>query len=110
MSLLSGNKPDFAKALFLFAVIAFLALPVPSFLQSRMSVIGPNVAWATSPDETLKPPPTPPKRSASSITVIGPSLARSTAAHSDLNIRGNELSARRLFGIVWRVYWATVRL
>ena len=109
MSLLSGSKPDFAKALFLFAIIAFLALPVPSY-QSRMSAIGPSVVWASSPDETLNPPPTPPKRSARLMPVNGPATDRLAAAHSDLNIRGNELSARRLFGIVWRVYWATVRL
>jgi len=110
MSLLSGSKPDLAKAVFLFAVIAFLALSVPSSLHSRVSAIGPSVVWAGSPDETLKPPADPTKKSASLMTVISPSVDRSTAAHSYLNIRGHDLSARRLFGIVWRVYWATVRL
>ncbi|HMI32270.1 MAG TPA: hypothetical protein VK527_11090 [Candidatus Limnocylindrales bacterium] len=110
MSLLS-RTPDLVKALFLLAVIAFLALPAPSFIQSRVSVIGPSVVWAGSPDETLNPPPTPPKRSGRLTIVGGGAADRSTGTHQYLNVTGRDLSARHhLFGILWRVYWATVRL
>ena len=110
MSLLSRNKPDLAKALFLFAIIVFLAAPAPSFVHARVSAIGPTIAWAGSPDETLKPPPTPPRRAARLTIVAGSTADRSAAPRQYLNVTGRDLSARHLFGIVWRVYWATVRL
>jgi hypothetical protein len=110
MSLLSRNKPDLAKALFLFAIIVFLAAPAPSFVHARVSAIGPTIAWAGSPDETLNPPPTPPKRSARLMTGTGSTTVRPVATRQSLNVTGRDLSARHLFGIVWRVYWATVRL
>ena len=110
MSLLSRSKPDLAKALFLFAVIVFMAVPAPSLLHARVSATGPSIAWAGSPDETLNPPPTPPRHAARLMIETGSTADRSAATRQYLNVTGRELSARHLFGIVWRVYWATVRL
>lgn len=76
----------------------FLALPAPSPIQHRVSVIGPSVVWAGSPDETLNPPPTPPKR-ASRSSVMRPGVTIVTTPTRVL-----------LSTVLWRVYWATVRL
>ncbi len=99
MSLLSTKSANRAIVLGLFSIVValFLALPVPSSVQHRIPVLGPNVVWAGSPDETLNPPPTPPKR-ARSYVATPPSTTRTT------------LSARVLFAMMWRTYWATVRL
>jgi len=101
MSLLSSPKANRAIALVLFSIVVvlFLALPVPSSVQHRIPVLGPNVVWAGSPDETLNPPPTPPKRSSRLYVSATPSGTGRTT-----------LSARVLFSIIWRTYWATVRL
>jgi len=111
MSLLSRSKPDLAKALFLFTIIILLSLSTSSPFQSRVGAIGPGVAWAAgSPDETLNPPPTPPKHAARLTIATGNAADRPAAPHQYLNLTGRDLLARHLFGIVWRVYWATVRL
>ena len=111
MSLLSRSKSGLAKALFLFAVTILLFLSTSSPFQTRVAALGPSVAWAAgSPDETLNPPPTPPKRTAARLTIVAGSAADRPAAPQYLNVTGRDLSARHLFGIVWRVYWATVRL
>ena len=47
-------------------LIALTALPGVWFIQTPGNVIGPATAWAGgTPDETLNPPPTPPKKSSS---------------------------------------------
>jgi len=73
-------------------VVLFLALPVSSSVQKRVPALGPAVVWAGSPDETLKPPE-PPRRSSRLY-----SSTRST------------ITGRTLFAMLWRTYWATVRL
>jgi len=100
MSLLSTSKANRAIVLGLFSIVValFLALPVPSSVQHRIPVLGPSVAWAGSPDETLNPPPTPPKRSSSML------IAKPAGPH------GTTLTARLLFSMIWRTYWTTVRL
>jgi hypothetical protein len=110
MSLLSRSKFGLAKALFLFAVTILLFLSTSSPSQTRVAALGPSAAWAAgSPDETLNPPPTPKKSSARLIITAGNAADR-PATPQYLNVTGRDLSARHLFGIVWRVYWATVRL
>ena len=83
-------------SLFAIGVFLFTALPAPSFIQHRVNVVGPSVAWAGSPDETLNPPPTPPK--SVKRTVVRPAVTSVTKP------------ARALLATLWRVYWATVRL
>lgn len=98
MSLLSVVKANPAKALLPLAIVVFLSLPVSITFQSQVKAIGPTVAWAGSPDETLNPPPSPTKRCAKlKSTSEGTSATRIP------------MSSRYLFGVLWRVYWATVR-
>ncbi len=98
MSFLSCAKANRAIVLCLFSIVVLLilALPVPSPVQNRVTVIGPTAAWAGSPDETLNPSPTP-KKSAR-LTMVSPGAS------------GRTISGRILFSMVWRMYWATVRL
>jgi len=72
-------------------VVLFLALPVPSPVQKSVHA-GPSIVWAGSPDETLKPPE-PPRRSSRLYSSTRPTI-----------------SGRMLFAMLWRAYWATVRL
>ncbi len=99
MSLLSCSKANRTIVPCILSIVLFLilALPVPSPVQNRICSIGPTVAWAGSPDETLNPPASPPKRSARLIVATP-----GTPVHA--------ISSRTLFSIVWRMYWATVRL
>ncbi len=100
MSFLACSKTNRAIVLRVFPIVVFLmlALPAPSSIQHRIGAIGPTAAWASSsPDETLNPTPTPPKKSARFVTV-----APSTS--------GRGISGRTLFAMLWRAYWATVRL
>jgi len=98
MSLLACSRANRAIVLCILSIVLFLicALPVPSPVQNRIRSIGPAVVWANSPDETLNPPPTPPKRSARLIIATP-----GTSAHA--------ISSRTLFSMVLRLYWATVR-
>jgi len=100
MSLLSGVKTKQANVLVPLAIVVFLSLPVSITFQSHVKAIGTTVVWATgSPDETLNPPPSPPPRRSAKLnsTREGTSATRIT------------VSGRHLFGVLWRVYWATVR-
>ena len=84
----------------IFSIVLFLilALPVPSPARSPISGAAPAFASSSSsPDETLNPPPSPPKKSA---TLIRPAPSLS----------GSAIGSRTLLGMVWRIYWATVRL
>ena len=93
MSLLSRS---ILISLFAIGVFLFATLPAPSFIQHHVNVIGPSIAWAGSPDETLNPPPAPPK--SVKPTVVRPGVTSVTTP------------ARALLATMWRVYWATVRL
>jgi hypothetical protein len=100
MSLLSSERVHRTIVCAAFSIVLFLilALPVPSPVRSRVSLVGPAFASATSsPDETLNPPPSPPKKSAK-LMMPAPSLS------------GRAIGSRTLLGMVWRIYWATVRL
>jgi hypothetical protein len=93
MSLLAprnANRTIILLVLSIFVVL-FLA-PVPSSMQKHTGM-GAATVWAGSPDETLNPPPTPPKRAGS----VG-----SYSLH-------HGISARLLFSMFWRAYWTTVR-
>jgi len=100
MSLLSYRTARPALVSFSFAVLVLLllALPIPSHFHPGVSAVGPNVAWAGSPDETLKPPPNPPK---SSRVVKRPENITTASSRT--------LSRRALIEVLVRVYWATVR-
>ena len=99
MSFLSHSKTNRTIVPCILSIVLFLifALPVPSPVQNRIPEIGPTVVWASSPDETLNPPPTPPKKSASLMIVAPGTSARA-------------ISSRTLLSMVLRMYWATVRL
>ena len=95
MSLLSTRNPSRAVILLVLAVFVVLFLaPVPSSVQKRIGGIGASTVWAGSPDETLNPPPTPPKRSSKLMKPLP----------------GHVIGSRTFLGIAWRIYWATVRL
>jgi hypothetical protein len=98
MKFLSSERSNRAIVRFIFSIVIFLilALPVPSPVQSRVAFGAPAVAWAASPDETLNPPPTPPKKS-SRLLMPAP-------------IKAQTIGTRAFFNMVWRMYWATVRL
>ncbi len=99
MSLLSYRTARPALVSFPFAVLVLLllALPIPSPFHSGVSAVGPSVAWAGSPDETLKPPPNPPKSS------------RVVKRPENIPTSSRTLSRRALIEVLVRVYWATVR-
>jgi len=86
------------RAFFSIVLFLILALPVPSPVRSPISAVATAFAATTSsPDETLNPPPSPPKRSAKLMTPA-PSLS------------GRAIGSRTFLAMVWRLYWATVRL
>ena len=108
MSLLSGVKPNQAKLLLPLAIVVFLALPVSITFQPHVSAIGPSVVWAGSPDETLNPPPNPPPRRCATLKGASEGTAeRFTPTY--VSAARTAVSSRYLFGVLWRVYWATVR-
>ena len=88
----------FLPLLLAIGVFVFLALPVPSSVQTHAKALGPTVVWAGSPDETLKPPPTPPHRAA----ILRP-------AFSDTPTISGGFSRRAFWYLVWRMTWMTVR-
>ena len=96
MSLLSSRNFNRVVLASIFVAL-FLTLPVPSSTQRSIPALGPNVVWAGSPDETLNPPP-PPRRSAVLVRPTTGTNSRTT------------ISGRVLFTMLWRAYWATVRL
>jgi hypothetical protein len=97
MSLLSTrtNRTIVLLALTIFVVL-FLSAPVPSPIQNLVPTVGPQHAWAGSPDETLSPPPT--KKSSAMILRPISGATRST------------ISGRLLFEMLLRAYWSTIRL
>lgn len=113
MSLLSGVKTDQAKVLLPLAIVVFLALPVSITFQPHASAIGPTVVWAGSPDETLNPPSNPPPKRCASLKSTNESTTESTTGRftptSKVGAARTTVSSRTLFGVLWRVYWATVR-
>lgn len=98
MSLFSTRNTNRTIVLLVFTifVVLFLSAPVPSPIQNLVPSVGPQHAWAGSPDETLSPPPTP-KRSAAILRPIS-GTTRST------------ISGRLLFEMLLRAYWSTIRL
>jgi hypothetical protein len=99
MNFLSSERSNrtIVRGIFSIVVFLILALPVPSPVRSPVSFVAPALAWATSPDETLNPPPTPPKKSSRLIMRAAP-------------VKGVVIGSRTFFGLAWRIYWATVRL
>ena len=97
MSLLLRLKANRAIVTCFFSIVLLLILaPAPSTVQNRVNAFGPTAAWASSPDETLNPPPAPPKKSAG-LTIVAPGT------------QGRAITGRMLFSIMWRMYWAAVR-
>ena len=94
-SLLTSLKADRAILLLLLAigVFVFLALPVPSSVQTHVKTLGQTVAWASSPDETLNPPPGPPHKTS---MIVRP-------------ISSGTFSGRAFWYALWRATWLAVR-
>jgi len=100
MSLISSERINRTIVRVFFSIVLFLilALPVPS--PDRSPIRGVAAAFASSsssPDETLNPPPTPPKRS-SKVMKPAPGIS------------GHVIGSRAFLGMMWRIYWSTVRL
>jgi len=97
MSLFSSERIHRTIVRVFFSIVLFLilALPVPSPARSPINPVDAAYASSTSsPDETLNPPPTPPKRSSKLMKPLP----------------GHVIGSRTFLGIAWRIYWATVRL
>ena len=96
-NLLTYPKADRAifPLLLAIGVFVFLALPLPSFVQTHVKALGPTVVWAGSPDETLKPPPNPPPKAASILEAVlyRGELPRADAARA---VGAGERHARRV--------------
>jgi hypothetical protein len=100
MSLRSSERINRTIVPFIFSIVLFviLALPVPSPAQGPISVVTPAFASSSSsPDETLNPPPSPPKKSAKLMVPAS-------------GLSGRSVGSRAFLAMMWRLYWATVRL
>jgi hypothetical protein len=91
-------------------VVVLLALTsLPTLRSERItgSVLTPQIAWAGgSPDETLKPPVEPPKKSAA----IRPGTARIGSADESA-LRVSNTQRNRFTGIKrWEVYYRVFRI
>ena len=107
MRLLSGST----RLAGLLIVLFTLATMLPSSWSSSGSYVCPGAtsAWAGSPDETLNPPPEPPKKGAS----FG-SYATSTTTEATIRTRLDATVSRtgwswtERFGFAWRYYLSKV--
>jgi hypothetical protein len=110
MSLLPRGSKRALPTLVLLTVITLLAIPVTWAVRAPWTAIGPSVVWAGSPDETLSPPPAPPKPAKKANSVLihreeapvypGPALSKVDAL-------SNAVSTRYFLYVLWRVSLAT---
>lgn len=109
MNLLSRNPNRIIPVVTLLAVVAFLVAPIPWAARPAGLVIGPSPAWATgSPDETLKPPPTP-KKSGRVMSPQGDLQDSSAPSIRSMDKWVDVKSARLLASVLWRLYWPVLR-
>jgi len=100
MSLLSRSLK---LALLLFVLLTLTAIPGTWSPHSSGSWLSVTPAWATSPDETLKPPSNPPR----SAALYGQQSAQ-RGVTSVVSARTQAISIHTRFVIVWRIALASV--
>ena len=106
MRLLSGSVKFAGLLTLLFLLASTLSVSWSSFGPQLHS--GATAAWAGSPDETLNPPPEPPKKGSS--FGYGTSVTTTAATSMKLESKGirTELSWTQRIGIVWSYYLSKV--
>lgn len=102
MRLLSGST-RFAIPLVLFVLATML--PVSWSSSGTNTGLGVTSAWAGSPDETLNPPPQPPKKGGS--LTDGMSVTSPTATVESARTRTG-WSWTESFGLTWNYYLSKV--
>ena len=105
MSLLSRSSRRALPILILLAVIALLAIPATWNTRAPWIAIGPSLACAGSPDETLNPPPVPPRpaKKVTNVTVnLEKTADRQRPTFSKLGAR-DAASTRYIWHVLWRV-------
>lgn len=110
MSLLPPGSKRVLPILILLAIITLLAIPVTWTARAPWNAIGPSLAWAGSPDETLSPPPVPPppgKKAAKAVAPSDGARALPTTSFSKMDALSRALSTRSFLSILWRVSLAT---
>ena len=110
MSLLSRSSVRVLPILIPLAIITLLAIPVTWNARAPWTAIGPSLAWAGSPDETLSPPPVPPKPAKkAAITLARPdgALASPTQSFWKMDALRGAVSTRHFLSVLWRISLAT---
>lgn len=93
-------------------LIVLTALPGVWFTQVPGNAFGPATAWAGgTPDETLNPPPTPPKKTSAFNMRRGSSITTPGTAVGDRNERRTTLSTIGRIKVLWTIVRAaTLRM
>ena len=89
-------------------LIVLTALPGVWFTQAPGNAFGPATAWAGgTPDETLNPPPMPPKKSSALTMRHGQSIPTPDTAIGGRIERGTTLSTIGRIKVLWTIVRAT---
>ena len=110
MSLLSRGSERILLVLIPLAIITLVAIPVSWTVRAPWTAIGPSLAWAGSPDETLRPPPTPPRAGKRTIVASAHSetfRAPARSALSKMDAMRDTAKVRYFLYVLWRVSLAT---
>ena len=105
MRLLSGS----AKLACILTVLLMLATMLPASWSTSGSFVRPGAsnAWAGSPDETLNPPPEPPKKGGSLYDATSVTTEASATRLESARIKTGWSWTER-FGFAWRYYMSRV--
>jgi hypothetical protein len=103
MRLLSGST----RLAVLLIVLFMFATMLPVSWSSSGTYVGPGAtsAWAGSPDETLNPPPEPPKKGATLVTY---GTSATTGARLESARTRTGWSWTESFSLTWRYYLSKV--
>jgi hypothetical protein len=106
MRLLSGS----ARLAGLLIVLFMLASMLPTSWSSSGSYFSPGAtsAWAGSPDETLNPPPEPPKKGAAFGYATYTTTEATSRTRLDATVSRTGWSLAERFGFAWRYYLSRV--
>ncbi|HET9251200.1 MAG TPA: hypothetical protein VFP58_03710 [Candidatus Eisenbacteria bacterium] len=104
MRLLSGSTRLACLLIVLFMLAT--VLPVSWSSSGSLMAFGARSAWAGSPDETLNPPPEPPKKGATLATYGNSATTERTSLESSRIRTGWSWTER--FGFAWEYYLSKV--
>ena len=105
MRLLSGSVKIAGFLILLFLLASML--PISWSSSGSQFRLGASVVWAGSPDETLNPPPEPPKR-ARLLGSMGTTVTTEAVSSTRLESTRTGLSWTQRFGFVWSFYLSKV--